>query len=126
MLRKAFKVIGIAVLGAVFALGALAVSVVYIIPGMLAHEPEQKIALNSISCPPGMIENMGTGRCTTSEESMTRVTFQIAALSHPVGRPGTSDTIRWICARNRQGHGYQPALGRRLGPRHRSPRQHLR
>ena len=61
MLRKAFKVIGIAVLGAVFALGALAVSVVYIIPGMLAHEPEQKIALNSISCPPGMIENMGTG-----------------------------------------------------------------
>ena len=61
MLRKAFKVIGIAVLGAVFALGALAVSVVYIIPGMLAHEPEQKIALNSISCPPGMVENMRTG-----------------------------------------------------------------
>ena len=37
MLRKAFKVIGIAVLGAVFALGALAVSVVYIIPGIGIH-----------------------------------------------------------------------------------------
>ena len=90
MLRKAFKVIGIAVLGAVFALGALAVSVVYIIPGMLAHEPEQKIALNSISCPPGMVENMRTGRCTTSEESMTRVAVAFAQLeeklSHRIDR----------------------------------------
>ena len=90
MLRKSLNIIGIAVLGAVFALGALAVSVVYIIPGMLAHEPEHKIALHSISCPPGMIENMRTGRCSISDESMTRVAIAFAQLeeklSHRIDR----------------------------------------
>ena len=62
MLRKALKVIGIGLVGGVISVGGVVASVVYIIPEMLAHEPEQKVALSSVTCPPGMIENMGSGQ----------------------------------------------------------------
>ena len=88
MLRKVLKVIGIGFIGLVIASGALAVSVVYIIPEMLAYESEQKITVNSISCPPGMIENIGTGQCGASNEIMVKVAIALAqiedTLSHRI------------------------------------------
>ena len=34
------------------------------------------------------------------------------ALSHQMGRPGTTDVVRGLCPRHRQIHGRYPALGR--------------
>ncbi|MDB9704328.1 hypothetical protein OAA86_09630 [Rhodospirillales bacterium] len=90
MLRKVLKVIGIGLVGGLISIGGVVVSVVYVIPEILAHEPEQKVVLSSVTCPPGMIENMGSGQCSASEESITKAAIALVLIedkiSHKVDR----------------------------------------
>ena len=90
MLRKALKVIGIGLVGGLISIGGVVASVVYVIPEILAYEPEQKVSLSSVACPPGMIENMGSGQCSASEESVTKAAIALALIedkiSHKVDR----------------------------------------
>lgn len=90
MLRKALKVIGIGLVGGLISIGGVVASVVYVIPEILAYEPEQKVSLSSVACQPGMIENMESGQCSASEESITKAAIALALIeektSHKVDR----------------------------------------
>jgi hypothetical protein len=84
MLKKVLKVIGIGMVGGVIALGGLAASVVYVIPAIFLDQTEKKVALSSVPCPPGMIEDMVSGQCSASAESMTKVAVAIAQIEDAI------------------------------------------